>query len=136
MPSWITEKTNWIPSDSINLDVLDRIENNSGVVSDFLASIGYYPSIVIKTDWGRTDIPKRIATKKIVDNIAYLGSIYETPPFLPSLPVLPLDMRNIKYDGMNAIESYLKILYDYLQKQKNSLRYCGELICGQEYSAL
>lgn len=92
-----------------------------------LANIPY----VEFSPFGITDFPTASNTKRIIENMQFLASKHYPPPTLPALPV---NLSLADYNGMTAIETYLKTLYDYLITASAQFNYCGMRACGEDFS--
>lgn len=111
---------------------LNRVENAVAELVDIARKIGANKTIMVKTDW---DIPGPFSNGKwptkgqmerYLNNVMYLCSLVELQSNLPK------SMEKLTYNGANAIEQSLEIVYEQIQKILKTLRYSGEFFAGEE----
>ena len=96
-----------------------------------------YNDITVKTDWSVEDIPLPADMTRYLDNVALLITAIEA-----AYPTLPTTMSNLTYDGANAIERALILLYEALNELKVQIKtmidntalawyYSGDVYAGE-----
>lgn len=121
-----TEKGRYTAAD------LNRVESAVAELLIFAREIGADKTIIVKTDWGTPGLfsasewPTQGQMKRYLDNVMYLCSAVELQADLPE------SMEKLNYNGANAIEESLEIVYERIQKILKVLRYSGEFFAGEE----
>lgn len=136
--AWITPKTDWVATDYLNFDDLNRIENNIKYLSDYINIFMTSPTIstsVLTRD--KFYIEFFTGLNRIESDILAL-KLYT--PFMawvePKTNWIELD--SINYIDLNRMENDILALKDLIDKMIEAFRFCGEerSICGTELQNL
>ncbi len=107
---------------------LNRVEAATEEIAGLLLSLGYSSGIeLVKKNWGRTDFPTAAQMVRYLGNVRKVVNAYYR---MPGAPELPLSMRQLSWQGANAIEQLLhdaELLLAYMQ---TVLRYSGNFAAG------
>lgn len=110
------------------------------VAWDIMFAVPYDPddyTVTVKTDWSVDDIPLPSDMTRYLDNVALLITALEA-----AYPTLPTTMNSLTYDGANAIERALFLLYEALNELKAQIKtmidntalawyYSGDIYAGE-----
>ena len=109
----------------LNLEDLNRIEDWTRYLADYLQSLGY--EVMIKTRvWTMASIPWQSEIDRIRRNVSRLYRGYHSLP----------DWREITYTNsldfgqVNAVEWDLHRIYIWLNRMVSAFWHCGEFFCG------
>lgn len=129
--NWITPKTNFIAEDYYNYSDLNRVENNTNYLRDYLIYLGYrVPLLDIKTNRDNTNIDFLSSINKIENNIEIIKNIFAVPPGYEGKKTWILG-QGFSYLDANRLENNLEKLKDYAEKTEEGFIYCGTIYCGQ-----
>lgn len=124
------EQTNWTAGliGCLNYWDLNRIEQNTGYLSDMLYGYGYgFGGVAIKTDWTMVDFPYAVEMERIRGSVQGLINIY-----YPQEVALPPTLEKPNYQTINDLENILKLMKEMIHRMEDSFRYCGTFYSGQE----
>lgn len=130
--SWINPKTDFTKDDYYNTEDLNRVENNTQVVSDYLNNLKYSITLEsIKTDRDNSFIDFIPSINRVERNIEVLKNTFITPPGYLNSKSWSLGMA-FTYLDANRLDRNLLLLYDLAQLAVKNFRYCGTYYCGEE----
>jgi hypothetical protein len=131
--AWITPKTDWAVSDYYNYADLNRVENNTDYLADYIATFAAHPSLTsIKTDWAKTDLVFKAVLNKVENNIAALRStLAATPTGWITLVTDWESLDKFDYIDANRLETDLVLLKQMAENITAALLNCGNFICGE-----
>ena len=111
---------------------LCRVEGFVKELLPQLPQMDIYLSLDTKTDWALTDSfsPDTWPVKSQMQR--YLGNICALCNSLDLAPELPESMERLTYIGANQIEQALLLAESRIGAVKNTYRFSGELIAGEE----
>ena len=131
--SWINPKLNWKEADYYNAEDLNRVENNTLEVANYLRAIQYtIPLEAVKTDRDMTSIDLISSINRIEKNIQIVKNNFLTPSGWIDKKVWSLGV-GFSFQDANRLESNLNILYAWAKMAKDNLIYCGTFSCGSEW---
>ena len=110
----------------LNVNDLNRIENNIKYLSDELASVCYFPHAVTKA-WETNGLPDVTDVSRIIGNIKKIISAFYQDSSAPELPETML-----RFEHINAIEENLYLLKEMLDNTIGLFRECGTFNCGED----
>lgn len=105
----------------LNASDFNRIEANCSYLATVLSA-----SIVVKTNWTRTDSVTPNQISRLLDNIAVLRQAYYTYPTTPDTPD-----GILHWEKLNAAEQILLDLYTLYGDNNAAKYYTGELYSGE-----
>ena len=125
------------------IDVDDEIKAYAAahnVAWDIAFAVPYDPddyTVTVKTDWNKEDIPRTSDVTRYLGNVTLLITAIEA-----AYPTLPTTMNSLTYDGANAIERALILLYEALNELKLQIKimidntalawyYSGDVYAGE-----
>ncbi|MGI6071374.1 MAG: hypothetical protein ACOYBE_13285 [Blautia sp.] len=131
---WIEPKTDWTSEDFFNTDDLNRIENNTLEVINFLRSIQFdAPDVVAVTDRDIQDVEFLSSINRVESNIEDTRKSFLAPNALGIQPAKTWTVgRRFDYRDANRLENNLKLMRRYAQLAKENIVYCGTFACGEE----
>lgn len=130
--AWLNPKTDWGKTDYYNADDLNRVENNTLEVANYLRNILYtIPLENTITDRDTTSIDFISSINRVERNIDAIKNYFLTPPGWVNKKVWILGI-GFDYTDANRLESNLNSLYTWAQLAKDNLVYCGTFSCGEE----
>lgn len=81
-----------------------------------------------KTDWSESDIPRESDAERYLGNVVALRDAVGAGDRARPLPV---SMQCLTYEGANAIEATLEVVFARIENMLSGQIYCGEFICGE-----
>lgn len=112
----------------LNVVDLNRIENNTGYLSDLLISLYYFNSINKRTsNWNMSNMPTLEHINRIIDNVSKLQTAYFKSSNSPNLP-----NTLTHYEDVNSIEKCLHLLKVMIDDMTSSFRECNTFECGED----
>lgn len=134
MSEWLTPKTNWIASDYININDLNRISSNLSYLKE-LAELMYQPF----PDWKKMNLNKTYQDiqevsdwNNIEDNLQYLAE-YSYPAASGKQMTFYENGSTIDYMELNRIEESILQFYTILKGQYESLSVLAFTLNGNEF---
>ena len=127
----ISERREWLSDmkGCYNHTDLNRVENAVATLSNFLKAQGYeHETLVVKTNWSRSDIPSSDDMKRYYRNIAVLREAFLVYPDTPEAPV---EGERLDYVIANNIERILFDIADVCTKTPQSSYFLGEIFSGE-----
>lgn len=131
--SWINPKLDWKETDFYNCEDLNRVENNTSEVTNYLRNLQYIipvGPIITNRDMAYIDLISSI--NRIENNISIIKDNFITPPGWQNKEAWFVG-KSFDYTDANRLESNLDRLYIWAQIAKDNLIYCGEFDCGMEW---
>lgn len=130
--AWIAPKTDWKETDYYNADALNRVENNTAEVIQYLKSMQFNaPVVTTVTDRDITDIEYLSGINRVENNIEAIRQAFMTPPGWQNKKTWRLGL-GFSFKDANRLERNLDLLYTYAQLAKENIVYCGLFSCGEE----
>ena len=112
----------------LNVVDLNRIENNTGYLSDLLISLYYFNSISkLSSNWNMSNMPTLEHINRIIDNVKKLQTAYFKPSGSPNLP-----NTLTHYEEVNSIEKCLYLLKAMIDEMMSSFKECNTFECGED----
>ena len=112
----------------LNVDDLNRIENNTDYLSECLITLYYYNRIDnYDESWSIGDVPHTEQVSRIINNVSILQEAYYKPSGSPTLPT-----TLTHYEDVNSIEKCLYLLKVMIDDMVSSFRECGTFACGED----
>jgi len=130
--AWIAPVTTWAITDYYNYDDVNRVENNTDYIADYVETyLGNRPAIVgTKTDWANTDIVYAANMQRIESNVTLIKTRLGTPTGWGT-SVTWVTLLKFDYVDANRLETNLSLLKTMAENQVASLLWCGNFICGE-----
>jgi len=131
--AWDTPKTDWDKSDYYNHGDVNRVENNTNYLADYIATFAERPGITgVKIDWANNDIPFKDDLNKIEANIKALRDTFTGDPLgWIELKTTWVSMDKFDYIDANRLETDLALLKQMAENVSAALLSCGNFICGE-----
>lgn len=107
---------------------LNRVGAAVQELTSLLAGQGIAVVTKPKTDWSQIDIPHESDAKQYLGNVAALRDAVGVGDKARPLPV---SMQGLTYEGANAIEIMLEMVFARVESMLSGQIYCGEFICGE-----
>ena len=107
--SWITPKTNWQPTEYVNVGDMNRIEGNIRFLRDTLNAMSYRIPDQVHRSWVHSGLPNIGDIRRICENIRMIAEHYFRPPHHERLLVIPTKAAIDNQDA-NDIEEFLRWL--------------------------
>ena len=135
--SWITAKTDWTSADYLNFGDVNRIENNTDYIADYIeTNLGNRPAITgTKVDWANTDIVYATNMQRIESNVTLIKTRLGTPTGWGT-PVTWVTLLKFDYTDANRLETNLSLLKTMAEAVNDGLLFCGDVIAGEGGTAL
>jgi len=131
--SWIEPKTDWTSEDYFNAEDLNRIENNTLEVINFLRSIQFdAPDVVTVIDRNIQNVEFLSSINRVEQNIEETRKAFLVPNVPGIRPATWTIGRTFDYRDANRLENNLKLMRRYAQLAKEGIVYCGTFVCGEE----
>lgn len=130
--AWIAPKLDWLPTESINADDWNRIENNTREVADFLNSIQYVmPTMTYITNRTQTSIVYLRDINRIEQNLEAIRNAFITPNGYPGSKSW---VSNKPFTNEDAIrlEQNVALLMEYGLLVTDSKIFCCAWTVGME----
>lgn len=125
-------KINWTSEDYYNFEDLNRVENNTLEIANYLRAIQYtIPLETVKTDRDMTSIDFLNSINRVERNIESIKNNFLTPPNWQDKKIWSLGM-GFDFRDANRLENNLKLLYEWSLIAKDNLVYCGTFSCGED----
>ena len=107
---------------------LNRVQAAVAYLRGIYASYGYdtIPSYTLPT-WAENDIPRREQGDAYIRAVRSLDGLVP----MPGKPALPASPDRLDYIGANAIERFLAMTEDTLERISEAWFYCGEVFAGE-----
>lgn len=107
---------------------LNRVQAAVAYLRELYASYGYdmIPSYALPV-WAENDIPRRQQGEKYVNAVRSLDG--QVP--IPGKPALPSSPDKLDYTGANAIEKFLAMTENTLERIAGAWFYCDEVFAGE-----
>jgi hypothetical protein len=129
---WINPKTNWTNEDYYNAEDINRVENNTLEVANYLNDLQYVISLeTVKTDRNMTSIDFLSSINRIERNIDTIKNNFLIPPDYQNKKNWTLGM-GFSYLDANRWENNLNSLYKWALAVKDNYKYCGTFYIGEE----
>jgi hypothetical protein len=124
------EKAEWDSAINGAYDYIDmnRVGEAVAYLAEILNGYGYAVNVAPKTDWTLGYEP---SSEKLTQ---YLAAINTIKTAFYGTTELPADMDGLTVAEANAIETLLIEIDTYINDMVAAFRYCGELVCGEEYA--
>lgn len=107
---------------------LNRVQAAVAYLRELYASYGYDMILSYALPvWAENDIPRRQQGERYVNAVRALDGWIP----LPGKPALPLSPNNLDYNGANAIEKFLAMTEDALERIAGAWFYCDEVFAGE-----
>jgi hypothetical protein len=130
--SWIDPKLDWKETDYYNADDLNRVENNTLEVINFLKSIQFNaPDVVSVTDRDIFSIEFLSSINRVEGNIEAIKQAFMVPPGWQNTKTWTIG-KGFDYRDANRLENNLNLLYIFAQLAKENIVFCGSFTCGEE----
>lgn len=110
----------------INADDLNRIEEWTEFLADYLNSLNYHIRLKTKT-WNSSDIPWQHEIDRIRDNI---NKIHQTYLLLPDFREI-VYTNTLNYTQVNVLEWDLNVIYTWLSRMVSMFGYSGEFASAE-----
>jgi hypothetical protein len=135
--AWIAAKTDWDAADYFNYGDVNRVENNTDYIADYVeTNLGNRPAIVgTKVDWANTDIVYAANMQRIESNVTLIKTRLGTPTGWGT-PVTWVTLLKFDYTDANRLETNLSLLKTMAENVNAALLYCGDVIAGEGGTAL
>lgn len=136
LATWQTAKTNWTTSDYYNYADLNRVENNTEYLRDYILTLGYYASIVsLVSNRTKESIVYADDMNRIESNIKVLADC----SYIPLGWITPITnwvsvFKSFSYSDANRLESDLINLKTMVENIDAELKYCGAFTCGDDFN--
>ena len=130
---WIESKTDWKSTDYLNCTDLNRVENNTEYIAQYLVNLNYavpIGTVVKNRTMASLDFISSI--NRIEENIDIIKNSFLSPPGWQEKKTWSLG-KGFSYKDANRLENNLDILYKWAQIAKNNLVYCGTFNCGTDW---
>jgi len=128
--AWINPKIDWNTSDYYNIVDINRVENNTDYIADYIEIYALRPSVsTIKTDWNNTEFPFFDELNRIENNIEVIKNSMATPTGWTTSKVDWLSL-NIYVDA-NRLENNLSLLKTMSEAINDGFLSCGSFVCGE-----
>lgn len=123
-----TEKTEWLSGlkGALNVNDLNRIETNCGIVAENIAVVVHTKS------WERKNIPRASDFERICSNIERIRSSYATLKTTPETPEQPLNTLQ-KWNDIEKILFDVDMIY---HRTMDAFIYCGESYAGEDIGVI
>ena len=106
---------------TLNPITLNRIENNTEYIKQYLESLGFYEwGDTYKKNWSYSDLPITSDFERILRNLDHAVDMH-----YPVDSSLPSNLNAPAYDEINMIEKLLQELKDMYETIPKSYKYCG-----------
>lgn len=107
---------------------LNRVQNAVAVIRGRFVGAGYdlIPNIAMAA-WAVNDVPRR---RRMEDYLRAVTNLHGLIP-IPGEPDLPETMDRFDWRGANAIEEFLFMADDSLDRMDGARYYCGEVYAGE-----
>lgn len=110
-----------------NVVDINRIENNVRYIADRLNVLKYTNTVETKS-WDMYGIPNVTEITRSINNVQKIINAYYRPENAPALPSTLLT-----YEQVNALEKILYMIKHLIDSEENQFRYCGTIICGEDW---
>lgn len=126
-------KTDWKATDYYNADDLNRVENNTQIVANYLKNLQYNIILqTVKTNRNLTSIEFLSSINRIENNIDTIKNNFLIPVGWQSKKTW-VTGREFDYTDANRYEANLSLLYSMAKIAKDNLIYSGTFSCGTEW---
>ena len=107
---------------------LNRVQTAVAEIRNALIDAGYnnVPASALPA-WSENDIPRVSQMTAYIENVRSLVGLLP----IPGEPELPRNMNGLNFEGANAIEKFLYLLDDTVQRIYGAWFYCGEVFAGE-----
>lgn len=131
--AWQTAKLDWNSQDYFNPEILNKIENNTieiaNLIKQLLGTDVSPDSPITNRDYSSIEFAdgyNRIEgnIKKVSDALPLEGMIAPKTTWIVE--------DSISYRDINRMETNISILYNLLKPNVDAIKYCNEIICGEE----
>jgi hypothetical protein len=130
--AWMTPKFDWTADDYWNAADINRLENNTQEVRNYLLSIQYdIPAMTFVTNRSYTYADFLSSINRIEQNLDTVRSSFLTPPGYLAMKSW-VAKKTFDFTDVNRLEYNVKILYDYGLLVYSSFRHCGAYTCGDQ----
>jgi len=131
--SWINPKLDWKETDFYNATDLNRVENNTLEVANYLRSIMYIvPLESTVTNRDMTNIDFLSSINRVERNIDIIKNSFLEPHGWQDKKLWTLGM-GFTFQDTNRLENNLDLLYNLAHVAKDNLIYCGTFSFGTEW---
>ena len=110
----------------LNVNDINRIENNIAYLATNLSSL-YYFSVPVTKTWEQTQIPTADDVNRILNNVRELNEAFYQSPEAPSVPDGLFTISQV-----NDLEENLYHLKTMLDNMISSFKQSGAFECGEE----
>lgn len=129
--AWIEPKVNWTSTDYYNYTDLNRVENNTNEVANFLRSIYYdIPSLTTVTNRDYNSIDLVSSINRVESNIQAIKDNF--------ISIVGYEPRKVWGNGQtfgykeaNRLENNLSLMWKWSKVVKNNQIFCGTFTCGE-----
>ena len=124
------EKAEWLGGmkGSYNASDLNRVGYAMSCLAAAYRSYGYSLAVASRTDWSRTELPKRADMEVYLSD---LRTLRDALPMLTGTPETPGSMNKLTYEEANDIERILQAVEATLNRMAASWFYAGEIYSGE-----
>lgn len=130
--SWFNPKLDWKETDYHNYADLNRVENNTLEVANYLNGIQYnIPVLTSKTDRDNSFIDFLSSINRIENNIETVKNSFLIPPGYQGSKAWSIGLGFSYLDAIR-LENNLSLLYQWSMIAKDNQRFCGIYNCGEE----
>lgn len=107
---------------------MNRVQAAVAYLRELYVSYGYdtIPSYTLPT-WAENDIPNKSQGDTYIRAVRSLNGVVP----IPKKPTLPTTMNKLNYSKANAIEKFLSMTEDTLERISESWCYCDEVYAGE-----
>ena len=126
-----TERDEWLaPSKgAYNYTDLNRVEETVAKIDSYLIALGRDGVPYATRSWTMEDVPT------VIDMTRYIANVKAIRAAIPELhhimPEAPASMKNLTYEGANAIEEILSYAMQYVEGRIQIYPFSGEIYGGE-----
>jgi len=128
---WIEPKLEWFPTDFYNFEDLNRVENNTEVVTGLIAHFDAAPILIVVKNRDMKRFEFADSLNRIEGNIDSLRQRFTPAGWINN----KLDWQSntpFNFEDAARLEKNLSLLYFYYSGNYNALPYCGTVTCGED----
>lgn len=129
--AWIPPKLDWQPTDYYNFEDLNRVENNTSVITELIAVFDTPPAVVTIDNRNISRIEFADSLNRIEGNINALAQRYKPSGWINN-KIDWVANTPFNYQDAMRLEKNLALLHFYYQGNIDNFRHCGAYICGEE----
>lgn len=126
-----TERAEWLaPSKgAYNYTDLNRVEDAVVKIADYLAVLNREAVLSPTRTWKIGDVPSASDMARYLENIMAIRNAL--PELHHIMPEAPASMKNLTYEGANAIEEILFYATQYVEGRIQAYPFSGEIYGGE-----